>query len=335
MERKMIEMMTALLLENFPEADHETRRERMLEALETALADHTPPALPGRPLRVSLLGRFGLQSSAGSVEESDWKTQKSMLLFAFLASRAGRPVPDGTLSGTFWADSDDDHARSSLRNALYQMRGTVAPLLDRDLELERNRRSRTVTLQHPVILDTEQFEAGVNEAADWYAQGMHAAALECLRGVMPHYRGELLEGFQEDWILTLRAHYADLHLRALHMMARCHLALGDGAGAEQVARYAITLDDLREDLHAHLIEALTAQGRRGEALRHYREVVAHFEQEIGTVPSTLHDIYDALLAEGPVSAPSTLQSAAPWKRDRARWSQPRSSASPRWAAAGF
>jgi len=321
---RLLQTLSALLREAFPESVHHARRERLLGALEEALVP--TPAAP-HELAVSLLGRCTARAGAAVVDESHWRTQKSMLLFAFLAARGGRPVPDAVLCGTFWPESDDEHAKSSLRNALYQVRAALGTVLGTPPDIERNRCTRTVTLRQSMATDVEQFEDGVAEAATLFADGQPAQAWQHLQAVLPLYRGEFLEGFEDDWILARRAQLADVHLRALHLAARCHLALDVAAAAERVARDAIALDDLREDLHADLIEALAGQGRRGEALRHYREVVAHFEAEIGAVPSTLHDIYDTLLAEGAHQAPSLLQMAQ--RRPRTPWTLPR----PRAAAA--
>ena len=69
----------------------------------------------------------------------------------------------------------------------------------------------------------------------------------------------------------------------------------------------------RAKAHA-LAEAVLA--RRGEAAgvdlvlcppSVYLDTVAHYKREIGVTPSTLHDIYEQLLGEGPAAAPSTVQ----------------------------
>jgi len=311
MSTALLQTLSTLLREAFPESDNAARREQLLGALVSVLGEARQP----RALEVSLLGRCAVRAGGKTIEERDWPTQKSLLLFAFLAARGGRPVPDAVLSGTFWPESSEERAKSSLRNALYQVRATLAGAGDVTLDVQRNRCTRTVTLRTPLATDVEAFETGVSEAAKLFAEGP-VAAQERLRSALSLYRGEFLEGFEDDWILARRAQLADLHLQALHLAARCHLALGEAGAAEQVSRDAITRDDLREDLHADLIEALAEQGRRGEALRHYREVVAHFEAEVGTVPSTLHDIYDVLLAEGGCQAPSIAQSGALLSRKR-------------------
>lgn len=326
----LIESLDAMLAEAFPESTPAQRRERLIRVLAEAPTTAPVSALPTAGLRVRLLGRFIAEGPGGRIDEGSWTTQKSMLLFTYLASRAGRAVPDSTLIGTFWPDSDDERARGSLRNALCQVRATVAQAAGSELQVERNRRSRAVTLSHAVCLDVDEFESGVSEAARLFESDMPAAALDVLLRVMPLYQGELLEGFEDEWITVRRAHFAELHLRGLSLLIRARLALSDATGAEQVARYALTIDDLREDLHGGLIASLVAQGRRGEALRQYREAVAHYEREIGVVPSTLHDLYDELLAEGPVATPSVRQQL---RAEARRPSFSRPEASPRLVAA--
>jgi len=306
----LIESLDAMLADVFPELSANQRRQRLIETLGKAPAPVvTKPceAQPSDTLRVNLLGRFEAHGPAGRIDEGSWTTQKSMLLFTYLVNRSGRSIPDSALMGAFWGDRDDEHSRGSLRNAIYQVRLVVSKALGADLQLDRNRRSRAITLTHPVEVDTDVFEQGVQEAAACLDVDAPAAALEVLQRVMPLYRGELLEGFDDEWIETRRAHLAELHLRGLGMMIRCRLALGEAAAAEQTARYAIPLDDLREEFHGGLMAALVAQGRRAEAFRHYQDLVEHYEREIGLTPSTVRDLYDSLLGDvaqvTPVASP--------------------------------
>lgn len=312
---ELITALDSLLAQAFPDSTPSERRARLLSTLLEGGEANLPAQAAASAavnasdvcLHVTLLDRFKIEGPGGVVDEGAWTTQKSMLLFAYLATRAGRPVSDSALTGAFWPDHEEERARGSLRNAIYQVRQTVSPAAGSDLRIDRNRRSRAITLSQPIVLDVDVFERGVAEAAALFEEGLAAAALERLTSVLPVYRGELLEGFDDEWIVTRRAQLADQHLRAMHISIACRLALGDACGAEQTARYALTLDDLREELHGGLISALVQQGRRGEAVRHYLDTVAHYKREIGVTPSTLHDIYDQLLGEGPAAAPSTVQ----------------------------
>ena len=266
---------------------------------EAVAAQALAPEAPS--LKVLLLGRCRLEVAGRVFDEDDWPTQKSMKLFGFLAHRRGAVTADEFLMATFWPDSDDTRARNSLRNAVHQIRGVLRDLLQNDSPmLERSRKSRTLALQIPYYLDVQGLEEGVREATRLQQLKKESEALQVLKQVLGLYRGEFLEGASDEWAQGIRTHLSEVYLKALLAMARCHLSLGEAEAAELTSRRALRVDDLREDVHAALIEALTVQGRRGEALRHYQDTIALYQKEIGVVPSSLHEIYDRLLAEFPV-----------------------------------
>jgi DNA-binding SARP family transcriptional activator len=249
-------------------------------------------------IRVHLLGRFRLEFGGKVVVEEDWPTQKAMKLFAYLAYRRGNSASDETVMDMFWPESDIERARNSLRNALHQIRTVLRSLgSEPQPDVEHSRKTRALTLKMEYFLDTEALESAVTQATSLLASHNAEAALRLLQSTIALVRGDFLEGNADEWLLGIRTHLAEVHLRALHLQTRCYLALKDAEAAELSARKSLGYDDLREDLHADLIEALTDQGRRAEALRHYQEASENFRKELGLVPGSLIAVYDRLLRE--------------------------------------
>jgi ATP/maltotriose-dependent transcriptional regulator MalT len=256
-----------------------------------------PTPGPADRLEVQCLGRFRLRLGGKVVEEGDWPSRKAMKLFALLALRRGAAQPDEVLADLFWPDLDGQRARAALRNALYQVRGLLKELLGPPgaAAVVRSRKAGTVALELDFILDTEAFEADYAEAAGALTEGQAERARRLLERALARCRGELLEGFEEAWTEGPRAHYHELVLRARHLLAQCCLRLGDPAAAEDAARAGLAQDDLREELHVDLMEAMVARHRKAEAMRHYREAAAHFEREVGLVPPAFEAVYRTLV----------------------------------------
>ncbi|MBM3465614.1 MAG: hypothetical protein FJX76_26285, partial [Armatimonadetes bacterium] len=253
-----------------------------------------------QPLRVECFGNCTVAFGGRTIRTEDWPVQKAMRLFAMLVHKP-EGVYDSALLGHFWPESDEERARASLRNALYYVRGILDDL-GRDAgpgtvpEVHRSRRSRAISLRGDYWVDTVALESGVARAGDLFALERHEEARNAL-GVLSLYRGAFMEGVDDDWVQGPRTHYAEVYLKGMHLLARCHLAMGDAEAAEAVARRALVHDDLRETLHVALLEALLAQGRRAEAMRHYQDAAAHFEKEFGiSVPRILTDLFPRLVA---------------------------------------
>lgn len=255
----------------------------------------------GAALSIACLGAFLVTLGDGRITEEDWPTQKAMRLFAMLAYRRGATIPCRQLIEDLWPDRDELHARSSLRNAVHQIRGLLRGLVGNEetVSVARNRKSDTITLKGAYDLDTDAFEAAVAEATLLVSVDRHDEAVSVLKQGLSLYRGDFLENMRDEWSETLRARLTETHLKGLQMLARCYLTQGDGEAAELVARRILSSDDLREEAHATLVEALDAQGRRSDAVRQCQDAIAHLRAEIGlSAPATLTALGARLRGDG-------------------------------------
>ncbi|MBM3462970.1 MAG: hypothetical protein FJX76_12785 [Armatimonadetes bacterium] len=249
--------------------------------------------------RVLCLGPLVLEAQSKRIGEDDWPTQKAMKLFAYLIHKRGASVSDQALMELLWPMAEEDKARNSLRNAVHQIRGTLKALLGEKVgpnALTRSRRTGTLALKMEAFVDVEAMEEAVRSATTMVSQARHSAAVAILRDALALYRGDFLESVRDDWAVGPRTRLSEMHLRGLDLLARSQLALGDAEAAEIAARRALSFDDLQEEGHTNLVEALVAQGRRTDALRHYQGAVVHFKKEIGLdAPARLVSAYDRLL----------------------------------------
>ena len=60
--------------------------------------------------------------------------------------------------------------------------------------------------------------------------------------------------------------------------------LGHAEKALETARRALAINDLREDAHRLIVQALAAMGRKAEALKHYQDLVELLKRELNTDP---------------------------------------------------
>src|SRR5207344_3168888 len=95
---------------------------------------------------------------------------------------------------------------------------------------------------------------------DALAGGDPAGAVAC-------YRGDLLPGCDDDWVVAERERLRRLAVGALAGLARSADAAGRDAEVVEHARHLLRLDPLHERACRLLMQALTRQGERGEALR--------------------------------------------------------------------
>jgi DNA-binding SARP family transcriptional activator len=110
----------------------------------------------------------------------------------------------------------------------------------------------------------------------------HAAVLE---EAVQLYRGDLLEGWYQDWCLYERERLQNVYLDMLDkLMAYCEAHQQYEAGAEYGAKI-LRCDRARERTHWRLMRLRYLAGDRAGALRQYERCVAALDQELGVRPS--------------------------------------------------
>lgn len=245
-------------------------------------------------IQIQTLGAFRLRIGEKEVMEDDWPTQKSLRIFAHLVTTGGTPLADSYLMETFWPSSTQDKARNSLRNAIHQIRSVLKEIVETPASqvLVRSRKAGTVHFQYAYEVDCDRFESLLKTAQEQLNAESYQQALETVREAMSLYQGDFLDGVYEDWADGRRVQLKESHMRSLTILGMAYLKLGNSEAAEVAARKLLSLDDLREDGHAILIEAVNADGRPAEAIRLYEEAEELFEREIGVSPAGLREVLE-------------------------------------------
>src|SRR6516165_3988020 len=230
------------------------------------------PVSPSPRFKLALLGNFELTGPDGVV---DLPSKKLAALLAYLACTAPRPQPREKLSSLLWGSHFEEQAKQNLRQALFRLRRALGQdALGRDGEF--------VSLNAAIVLsDVSRFEALVRD-------GSHDA----LSAAADLYRGHLIddvavaeEGWA-DWLTAERERLLELALGAMVRLGEQELAVGRAEFALKAGQRAIGLDNMREDAHRLIVQALAAAGRRAEALRHYQDLVVLLKRELDAEPDT-------------------------------------------------
>jgi DNA-binding SARP family transcriptional activator len=213
----------------------------------------------------------GLKVRQGEAELSQFRTQKTGSLLAFLAYHPGRDHSRDLLIERFWPEDEIDSARQKLSIALSWLRsrmeadGAKGSVLD-STKLQVSIRAEAVTT------DVEDFRAALR-AADADAAGR----LGHLARAVQIYQGDLLPGYYEDWVFPEQDLLRQRFLDALAELRRAEEAGGDLHGALQYALRALASDPDTEKTHREVIRLYRLMDRPADALRHYRELERRLE----------------------------------------------------------
>jgi len=114
--------------------------------------------------------------------------------------------------------------------------------------------------------------------------GSGAEQTELLAQAAALYRGELLPGYFDDWILQERQWLAETYFQALGQLLAHLERASEFERALDYARRGVSADPLREEAHRDLIRLLAAVGQPAAALRQYHELERLLQEQLDGTP---------------------------------------------------
>ncbi len=252
--------------------------------------------------RIELLGE--LRALSGSQVLTRFYTHKIGGLLAYLALHQGHPQSREALADLFWPNADSEQGRMSLRTALASLRRQLEPQgAETGSMLLADRLS--VGLQPgSVATDVAEFDLLLSASE----AGEPQAVVDYLLRAIDLYRGELLPGYNDDWVTIERARLSEAHFEALRRLATALEARGDFEQALDYARRLVLATPLDEAAHTRLIRLYIVLQRPSAAYRQYQQLERILREELNATPSpSIRDLIQSIK----VGADSKPEAATP------------------------
>jgi DNA-binding SARP family transcriptional activator len=243
-------------------------------------------------LHIQLLGEFGLAYDGARVGAVN--TPRLRTLLAYLILHRCAPQPRQHLAFLLWPDSDEEQARTNLRNLVHLLRHAL-PHSDCCLHSE----GQTLLWEPHVLydLDVTEFEEAIHS-------GAQQRAIEL-------YRGDLLPDCYGDWIIPERERLRLLYLGALQQAVGEQETAQNYGVALGYAQRLVREEPLSEAYCRQLIRLQMLNGDRATALRTYHACATALRRELGVDPALATQQLHAEILEGVDKIPAQLLPAAP------------------------
>lgn len=235
-------------------------------------------------LRICLLGVMRITHDEWPLETRLSRTVKELL--AYLTLFRQRIHAREVLAGLFWGDHSDEKARSCLSTALWRLRKVLEPgevprgtylLTTPTGDIGFNRES-----EH--WLDIEVFEHHGRQLLARPYQALTTGEVHQLENALSLYRGELLEGFYDEWALRERERLRSLYLHSLAHLLQYYRHYKSYEKGLACGHKILDLDPLREEIHREMMRLYYRNGQRALALRQYDNCSKILEKELGVPP---------------------------------------------------
>lgn len=183
----------------------------------------------------------------------------------------------------FWPDCDTKRGRSNLCSALWRLRRAIGPRGQALIEPSTHGETG-ISDSVPIWLDVRTFERAVMTALGTCPANADGGMLATLEQGLAFYRGELMPGWYDDWVLAERERLHGLYVGGLLQLMSCQAARNLPDAAIATGRQILKVEPLHETVHRRLIELYLESGQPAAADRQYQDCARLLMEELGATP---------------------------------------------------
>jgi DNA-binding SARP family transcriptional activator len=261
-------------------------------------------------LQIHLFGKFSVRHDDRLATGFD--AYKEQELLSYLLLHRNRPHSRETLAGLLWGDASTEKSKKYLRQALWHIQAALEA---------RPGGGAVLTVEHDWVqlnagvalwLDVEMFERTFALVQDRRGADLDAERLGALQAAVEVYRGDLLEGWYQDWCLYERERLQNIYLVMLDkLMCFCE-AKGKFELGLHYGSLVLRHDRAHERTHRQLMTFQYLSGDRTAALRQFERCAAALREELGVRPDKLTAaLYNKIRADqGDTSPPAQASGSA-------------------------
>jgi DNA-binding SARP family transcriptional activator len=265
-------------------------------------------------LEITLTGQLAAEADGNRADATDLPGRQASVVFAYLVTERGRPVPSEELAEAVWGSALPPTWRPALRGVVSKVRGFLDRLgLPAADTLTSSSGCYRLALPSDTAVDVELAEGEAEVARRALGAGQLDRALAAAGRARRIAGRPLLPGHDGAWVEDRRAALHQLLVSCLELLADAHLAAGQGPLAVGPAADLVHLEPFRDSAYRRLLAAHSAAGDRGEALRTYDRYRRVLAEELGVGPSpeleTAH--LELLRAEPASEAPAAGPAPGP------------------------
>jgi DNA-binding SARP family transcriptional activator len=236
-------------------------------------------------LTVRMFGRFDV--CWGDQTAATLKTRAARELLGYLVLHRGHPQRRETLATLLWKDAAPAQGRKYLRQALWQLQSALRPLAGCDgvqpLEVD----PEWIQLNNcgQLVADVARFEEAVHSCHGIPGGRLDDVRKRQLEEAVRLYRGDLLEGWYQDWCALERERLQHDFVDVLEKLVCACEARRETEQGLAYAKRMLALDPADEQAYRHLMRLRAQAGNRTRALREFQRCERVLVRELGVKPS--------------------------------------------------
>ncbi|MCF6277126.1 MAG: AAA family ATPase [Anaerolineales bacterium] len=225
-------------------------------------------------LRVQLFETMSISLDGNEISLPGSSVARRLLAYLLLNDQRthARPI----LAGLFWPDVSESRARRALSQAVWHIRRRFPSLLDGSNEFV------AISSQLSVWKDVDAF---LNLVSPYLETGMTTEPERAdLERALALYRGDLLEGIYDDWVLLERERLHEFYLQTLTQLGLLEKSSGNYLKALELVQKLINANPLQEASHREAMRLYFLLRKPKAALRQFGICQQIMLDEMGLEP---------------------------------------------------
>lgn len=243
------------------------------------------------PCRIELFG--GLRVVRKSYQISKFQTQKTGAMVAMLAIEPGKKLSREHIATTLWREGEGRAIRNRLNQAVSSVR--------RQIHLPGDEAGLIIQANHNYVWFADGTVHTDLQEFDRLLEGgePHLDRLQALELALDLYRGPVMDGYSEEWLLQHRLNYELKFSTVLRELITIKSQSGKWESALTNAERLVALDSLDDSAHVLLMQCQLATGRHRAVVKQFDLMKASLKS-LGVEPSeTAHELVQSALEPAP------------------------------------
>ncbi|HEV7684651.1 MAG TPA: bacterial transcriptional activator domain-containing protein [Pyrinomonadaceae bacterium] len=248
-------------------------------------------------LKFQLFGKFSVQRDTQSLKGLD--AGKDQELLSYLLVRRDRCHQREALASLLWGDTSTERSKKYLRQSLWHVHTALQDgVVDDPPALTVGHDWIQLNMQSGFSLDIELFERASATVQGIPGRELDAGSVQMLKEAAALYKGDLLEGWYQDWCLFERERLQNLYLLMLDKLLAYSERHREYEAGQGYGSIILSYDRARERTHRQLMLLKYRAGDRTAALRQYERCVRALAEELDVAPQKhTTELYDQIRAD--------------------------------------
>lgn len=229
-------------------------------------------------MRFELFGKFLAQRNQQKLEGLD--ACKEQELLSYLLIYRNRPHARESLASLLWSNTSTERSKKYLRQAIWHLVSALEN--NRLLQVEHD--WVQLNLTGDVWADVPVFDHAFATVQGVAGSQLDSLTVDLLKDAAALYKGDLLEGWYQDWCVFERERFQNMYLTMLDKLLAHATEHGDYEAGQAYGATLLSYDRASELTYRRLMKLRYDAGDRTGALRQYQRCVTALREELGVKP---------------------------------------------------